>query len=355
MKAIVFHEQGGIDKLRYEDVPDPIINPTEILVKVQACAVNRLDIRARHDRPEVQPFPHILGSDIAGDVVEVGSEVYNVNCGDRVVLAPCIPCGQCADCLNGDENMCDNQVLIGFQTNGGYAEYVKAPAQNVIPISSDLTYCDAAAIPIAYLTAWHMLVTRAEIRPGDDVLILSAGSGVGSAGLQIAKLCGAKVFTTASTDEKLERARQMGADFTINYTQTDFAEAILDATGGRGVDLVFEHVGAATWEQSVASLAKNGRLVTCGVTTGNIGQIDIRKMYQKQISIMGSALGTTSELRTIIRLAEQGKLSPIIDRVLPLSKAAEAHRIIEARRHFGKICLCPDGVEQAASSFTRRI
>ena len=342
MKAIIFHEQGGVEKLLYEEVPTPEITPSEVLVKVRACAVNHLDIRARRDRPEVQPFPHILGSDISGEVVEVGAEVHNVAVGDRVVLAPCIPCEQCPDCLNGDENMCDSQALLGFQTNGGYAEYVRAPAKNAIQISSDLSYDNASAIPIAYLTAWHMLVTRAEVRPGDDVLVLSAGSGVGSAGLQIAKLCGARVFATASTDEKLERARQMGADFTINYTQTDFSTAVLDATAGRGVDVVFEHVGAATWAQSIASLGKKGRLVSCGATTGNMGEIDIRKMYQKQLTLMGSALGTTSELQTIIRLAEQGKLTPTIAQVLPLQAAAEAHRIIEARENFGKVCLQPE-------------
>ena len=341
MKAVVFHTQGGIDKLCYEEVPDPIISASEILVKVCACAVNHLDIRARRDRPEVQPFPHVLGSDISGEVVEVGAKVQNVVDGDRVVLSPCIPCGKCVDCFNGDENLCDSQILLGFQTNGGYAELAKAPAENATLLSSRLSYHEAAAIPMAYLTAWHMLVARAGVRPGDDVLILSAGSGVGSAGLQIAKLCGARVFATASTDEKLQRARQMGADFTINYTEADFSEIIREETEGRGVDVVFEHVGAATWDKSIACLAKKGRLVSCGVTTGIIGKIDIRRMYQKQLTIMGSALGTTSELRTIIRLAEQGKLNPIIDRVLPLHQAAEAHRIIEARENFGKVCLSP--------------
>ena len=341
MKAVVFHEQGEIDKLCYEEVPDPTISASEIVVKVCACAVNHLDIRARRDRPEVQPFPHILGSDISGEVAEIGAEVHNVTVGDSVVLSPCIPCGECAECLNGDENLCDAQILIGFQTNGGYADYVKVPAENAIVLSSRLSNHEAAAIPMAYLTAWHMLVTRAGVRPGEDVLILSAGSGVGSAGLQIAKLCGARVFATASTDKKLERARQMGADYTINYTAVDFSDIIREETGDRGVDVVFEHVGAATWDKSIACLAKKGRLVSCGVTTGNIGEIDIRKMYQKQWTIMGSALGTTSELRTIISLAEQGKLSPTIDRVLPLHEAAEAHRIIEARENFGKICLSP--------------
>lgn len=342
MKAVVFHEQGGINKLRYQEVPVPVIAPSEVLVEVKACAVNHLDISARRDRPEVQPFPHILGSDIAGDVVEVGANVRNVAVGNRVVLSPCISCGRCRDCLNGDENMCDFQAILGFQTNGGYAEYVKAPAKNVIPISSALAYAPAAAIPTAYLTAWHMLINRAQIRPGESILILSAGSGVGSAALQISKLCAATVLATASTNEKLERARQMGADFTINYTQTDFSKAAREATDGRGVDIVLEHVGAATWEKSVASLAKNGRLVTCGVTTGNIAPINIRKIYQRQLTILGSALGSTSELRTIIRLAEGGKLSPIVDRVLPLQAAAEAHRILENRENFGKICLCPN-------------
>ncbi len=342
MKAVVFHEQGGIDKLLYEDVPVPVIAPSEVLVEVKACAVNYLDISVRRDRPEVQPFPHILGSDIAGDVVEVGSDVRNVAVGDRVVLSPCISCGECSDCLNGDENMCDFQEILGFQSNGGYAEYVKSPAKNVIPISSEFSYSHASAIPTAYLTAWHMLISRAKIRPGESVLILSAGSGVGSAALQISKLCGVAVIATASTDEKLERARQMGADFTINYTQTDFSKAVREMTDNRGVDIVFEHVGSATWEESMASLAKNGRLVTCGVTTGNIARINIRKIYQRQLTILGSALGSTSELRTIIRLAEGGKLSPIVDRVLPLQAAAEAHRILENRENFGKICLCPN-------------
>ncbi len=344
MKAVVFHEQGGIDKFCYEEVPDPSVAPSDILVKVGACAVNHLDIRARRDRPEVSPFPHILGSDIAGEVVAVGSEVYNVGLGARVVLSPCISCGRCVDCLGGDENLCDFQVLLGFQINGGYAEYVKAPAENAIPLSSNLPYAKAAAMPICYLTAWHMLVTRARVSRGDDVLILSAGSGVGSAGLQIAKLRGARVFATASTREKLKSARQMGADFVVNYLETDFSEFVLETTSGRGVDVVFEHVGAATWDKSIASLAKKGRLVSCGVTSGNMGEIDIRKMYQKQLTLMGSALGTRSELRTILRLAEQGKLSPTIDRVLPLYEAPEAHRIIEARENFGKVCLSPGDV-----------
>ena len=345
MKAIVFSEQGSVEVLRYTEVPKPVLGADEILINVKACAVNYLDLHARRNRPEIEAklrrgdTPHILGSDIAGTIAEVGAAVDSIAVGDRVVLAPCIPCGACSDCHSGDENLCDTQVLIGFQTNGGYAEYVKAPAVNAIRIPETLSFVNAAAMPIAYLTAWHMLMTRAQLRPGEDVLILGVGGGVGSAGLQIAKLSGASVFATASSDEKLARARKMGADVTINYKDTDFSEVLLDVTDGRGVDVVLEHVGAATWQQSIASLAKNGRLVSCGVTTGNIGEINIRKLYQKQITIMGSALGTVRELRTLVKLAGQGKLEPIIDQTLPLARANEAHLLLENRKNFGKIVL----------------
>ena len=348
MKAIVFSEQGSTEVLQYTDVPKPTLDANEVLVKVEACAVNYLDLHARRNRPEIaEKFqrgetPHILGSDIAGTIAEIGRDAARgVAVGDRVVLAPCIPCGVCSDCHSSAENLCDTQELIGFQTNGGYAEYVKAPAQNAIQIQDALSFVNAAAMPIAYLTAWHMLMTRAQLRPEDDVLILGVGGGVGSAGLQIAKLSGARVFATASSDEKLARAREMGADVTINYKDIDFSEVVLDVTDGRGVDIVLEHVGAATWEQSIASLAKNGRLVSCGVTTGNIGTINIRKLYQKQLTVMGSALGTVAELRTLVQLAGQRKLEPIIDRVLPLHRAGEAHLLLENRQNFGKICLCP--------------
>ena len=345
MKAVVFSEQGRVEVLRYTDVPKPVLGVDDVLINVKACAVNYLDLHARRNRPEIAAklrrgdTPHILGSDIAGTIAAVGNAVNSPSVGDRVVLAPCIPCGACRDCHRGDENLCDTQVLIGFQTNGGYAEYVKAPAVNAIQIPEPLSFANAAAMPIAYLTAWHMLTARAQLRPGEDVLILGVGGGVGSAGLQIAKLSGARVFATASSDEKLARARAMGADVTINYAATDFSAVVLDVTNGRGVDVVLEHVGAATWEQSIASLAKNGRLVSCGVTTGNIGEINIRKLYQKQITIMGSALGTATELRTLVTLAGQGKLEPIIDRTLPLNRADEAHLLLENRKNFGKVVL----------------
>lgn len=342
MKAVIFHEQGGIDKLSYESVPEPKISPTDVLVSVKACAVNRLDVRARRDRPEVEPYPHILGSDIAGEATEVGSEVKNVKVGDRVVVYPCISCGTCADCINRRENLCDFQKIIGFQTNGGYAEYVSVPMKNVVSFSGDMPFFKLAAIPIAYLTAWHMLVTRAQIKAGDDLLILSAGSGVGSAALQIANLSGARTFVTASTNAKLARAKEMGADFAINYTEVDFCKAVRELTHGRGVDVVFEHVGEATWTKSFDSLAKNGRLVACGVTSGKMGEINIRHLYQREITIMGAALGNRSEFMSVVKLASENKLEPIIDRVLPLKDAAKAHQVMEDREHFGKIVLTND-------------
>ncbi|MBM3237445.1 zinc-binding dehydrogenase [Candidatus Poribacteria bacterium] len=350
MKAIVFHEQGGIEKLRYEDAPDPKINQNEVLVRVRACAVNRLDLRARQDRPEVDPMPHILGSDVAGDVAEVGAgisasplgtEVSHIKVGERVIISPCINCGYCVDCINGDESLCDYQKVLGFQTNGGYAEFVKAPVRNIIPISDKISYAEAAAVPIIFLTAWHMLITRANLQAGEDVLILSASSGVGSAALQIAKLAGARVFATSSTEEKLARAKEFGADFTINYKEVDFSDAVKQWTNGRGVDVVFEHVGADTFEQSLNSLAKNGRLVTCGVTSGNMATINIRYVYQKQLTIIGSALGSKSELLKILKLVEQRQLKPIIDKILPLQEAAYAHQLMEDRNHFGKLILTP--------------
>lgn len=341
MKAVLFYEQGEVDKLLYEELPKPEISSTDVLVKVKACAVNRLDIRVRKDRTEVKPYPHILGSDIAGEVAEIGSKVKNVKVGDRVIVYPCISCECCSDCVKGYENLCNFQEIIGFQTNGGYAEYVSVPMKNVFSFSGDMSDYKLAAIPIAYLTAWHMLVTRAKVKAGDDVLILSAGSGVGSAALQIAKLSGARTFVTASTDDKLDRAKDMGADFAINYTEVNFCESVREMTNGRGVDIVFEHVGTATWSKSFYSLAKGGRLVACGVTSGKAGEINIRHLYQREITIMGAALGNKREFASLVKLTFENKLKPIIDRVLPLKEAAKAHQIMENRKHFGKIVLKP--------------
>ena len=262
MKAVAFSKQGEIDVLRYQELLKPTLDREEVLVKVNSCAVNYLDIHARRNRPEIKQKleeagkPHILGSDIAGEIADISGTHTHLTIGQRVLLAPCIPCGVCSDCINGYENLCDTQQLLGFQINGGYAEFVKAPIKNAIPIADTLSYPEASTLPIAYLTAWHMLMTRAQLRAGEDILILGAGGSVGSAALQIAKLVGARIFATASTNEKLARAKENGADIAINYADVDFSKVILEETNGRGVDVVLEHVGAATWEKSINSLAK---------------------------------------------------------------------------------------------------
>ena len=339
MRAVRFHRPGGVEVLQYEEVDLPTIGPRDVLVRVHACGVNRLDLKAREGRPEVAPMPHILGSDVAGEIVEAGAEVTHLAVGQRVVVYPCFACGVCEDCLLGDDPLCDHQKVFGFQTQGGYAEFAAAPATHVLPLPSKLAYQAAAALPIAYLTAWRMLMTHAKLQPGETVLVHAAGSGVGSAALQIAKLVEARSFTTAGTDAKLAKAAELGASVLINYQREDFAKVVLEQTDGRGVDVVLEHVGEATWAKSLAVLAKRGRLVSCGVTAGNMGQINIRKMYQKQWQIMGSALGNRAELMALLGVAGDGKLEPVIDSVLPLKDAAQAHQRMMDRKQFGKIVL----------------
>lgn len=342
VKAVIFYKRGGAERLRYEEVPTPQIAAHEVLVRVRACALNHLDIFARRGAQGVKaPLPHILGLESAGDVSEVGAEVRGVKVGDRVLVNPKIRCGQCEYCLAGHDNLCPKGKLIGIQLDGGYAEYLKAPVANLIHLPSTLSYEEAAAIPVAFGTAWHMLVTRAHLQAGETVLILAAGSGVGSAGIQVAKHLGARVIAAASTDEKLVRARDLGADEVINYSQGKFSHAVRRLTGNRGVDLVFEHVGPDTWEQSVASLAANGRLVTCGATTGRWGRTDLWSLFGKQLSLLGSYGVAQRDVEAVVELVGQGKLKPVIDRCLPLQEAVLGHKLLEEREVFGKVILRP--------------
>src|SRR5512132_941398 len=260
MKAIIFEQHGGPEVLKLTEVPDPKIKANEVLVEVRACALNHLDVWVRNGLPGIKiPLPHILGNDIAGVVREVGELVAWVNVGDEVMLHPGVSCGHCPECLAGRDNMCDDYDIIGYRRDGGYAQLVAAPAVNVIPKPKNLSWPEAAALPLVTLTAWHMLVARAKVQPGEDVLVHAAGSGVGSLGIQIAKLRGARVITTASTDDKLAKARELGADVTINYTRDDWPKEVKRLTNGRGVDVVFEHTGAKTWPGSIVSLKKGGR------------------------------------------------------------------------------------------------
>ena len=340
MKAVIFNQHGGPEVLQYVDMPDPQIAANEVLIRVRACALNHLDLWVRRGLLGIQfKFPHIPGSDIAGEVASVGNLVTDIRVGERVVLSPGLSCGHCEACAAGNENQCRKYTLFGYQADGGCAEYVKSPPANVIPIPDSMKFEDAAAIPVAFLTAWHMLITRAQVQPSEDVLVLAAGSGVGSAAIQIAKLAGARVITTASRDAKLAKARELGADEGINHTQKDILAEVKRLTGKRGVDVVIEHVGEATWEKSVLSLAQNGRLVTCGATTGYNGKFDLRYLFSKNLSLLGSFMGSRSELYTVLKLVAEGKLHPVIDRVMPLAECARAHELLESGAQFGKIVL----------------
>lgn len=339
MKAVILSEHGGPEVLRYTDVPEPAIGPREVLVRVRACALNHLDLWVRRGLPgRSVPFPHIPGSDISGEVAKIGEGVSNVKVGDKVLLAPGISCGQCAQCIAGHDNFCKEYTLFGSTIPGGYAEFVKAPAVNAIPIPGNLTFEEAAAIPLVFLTAWHMLFYRAHLQPAEDVLVIAAGSGVGSAAIQVAKAAGARVIATAGSEPKLAKAKELGADDVLLHTG-EFAREVKRLTGGRGVHVVFEHVGAATWDQSIYSLAVGGRLVTCGATTGFESKINVGYLFARQLSILGSFMGHKSELFAVLELFKRGLLKPVIDCVLPLHRAAEAHKRLENREQFGKVIL----------------
>jgi NADPH:quinone reductase-like Zn-dependent oxidoreductase len=340
MKAIVFDEHGSPDVLKFIDVPQPTIKPAEVLVRVKACALNHLDLWVRQGLPGVSfPLPHIPGSDIAGEIAQIGSDVSTLRVGQKVVLSPGVSCGKCPACVSGLDNRCRQFTNLGYMIDGGCAEFVRVPEVNCLPYPENLSFEEAAAVPLVFQTAWHMLVSRAELQPGEDVLILGAGSGVGSAAIQIAKFLGARVFATAGTDEKLQKAKQLGVDHGINHKSQKIRDEVRRITKKRGVDVVFEHVGTATWDDSLASLAPSGRLVTCGATTGFDAKIDLRFLFSRQLSLLGSYMGTKSELHTVLKLVAAGRLKPIVDRVFPLAEAAAAHTYLESGSQFGKVVL----------------
>ena len=339
MKAVRFHQHGSPEVLRYEEAPEPELAPGEVLIRVRACALNHLDLWERGGLERVTfPMPHISGSDVAGEVV--ASAAPDVATGRRVMLQPGMSCGRCAACLSGKDNECAQYEALGYLNHpGGYAELVKVPVQNLVPIPDEIDFVTAAAFPLTFLTAWHMLMTRARLKRGEDVLVLAAGSGVGQAAIQIAFLYGARVFATAGSDDKLERARSLGAFEVIHHHKQDIAEEIKRLTNRRGVDVVIEHVGQATWPASVRSLARGGRLVTCGATTGPNGALDLRALFAKQLSIQGSYMGTKGELLRVARFFFGGQLRPVIDRTYPLVNAADAQRRLQESGQFGKIVL----------------
>ena len=340
MKAVRIHQFGGPEVLTYEDVADPQARKDQVLVRVRACSLNHLDVWVRKGLPGVK-LPHILGSDVAGEVVESGEYVGGFKAGQRVLLAPMHFCGHCENCVAGLQNQCREFTVLGNGVDGGNCELIAAPAANVIPIPDSLDFNQAASVPLVFVTAWHMLVGRAGIRPGQTVLVLGAGSGVGIAAIQIAKLFHCRVITTAGDEAKLAKGRELGADYGIDHYKQKISAEVRKITNKEGVDIVVEHVGAATWDESVKSLKSSGILVTCGATTGPNVSIDLLHLFARQLTLLGSYMGTMGELHEVLRHVFAGRLKPVVDRVLPLSELRAAHDYLEKSQMFGKIVVNP--------------
>ena len=340
MKAAFFREHGGPDRVEFGDVPEPAPGPGQIRVKLKAGALNHLDIFVRNGIPGIPvTLPHVMGSDGAGVVESVGAGVTRVHPGDEVVLNPGIHCGDCEFCLSGEHSLCVTFQLLGEHIAGTFAEFVVAPAVNAYPKPAPLSWEEAAAFPLTFLTAWRMLVSKAHLRPGETLLIVGIGGGVAVAALQIAKLLGVTVFVTSGSAEKLDRAKALGADAGIDHGKTDFSREIRKLTGKRGVDVVLDSVGKATWKQSIAAAAKGGRLLTCGATTGADPQTDLGRIFWNQLTVYGSTMGTHAEFAGMLKIFRDGKVKPVVDTVFPLPEAREAIRRLEEKRQFGKIVL----------------
>ena len=340
MKAVLFRAHGGPDKLSYEDLPIPKIGPEEVLVRVKACALNHLDIWVREGNPAYpMPLPHVSGSDVAGIVEEVGSHVDEITVGQRVVVSPGISCWRCDACLAGRDNFCRSYGLLGAIVHGGYAEYVKIPFRNVLPIPENLSFEQAAAFPLVSVTASHMLFALAGLQHGETVLIMGAGSGVGVMAIQMAKLAGARVITTVGSDDKIPKAVILGADAVINHAKEKVSERVKLLTEGHGVDVAIEHIGPDVWDSCLTSLAKGGRLITCGATTGGDVKLNLRYIFSRQLTIKGSYMGTRAELVKVLELMGQGRLISVIDRTFPLQEARAAQELMISRKFFGKIVL----------------
>jgi NADPH:quinone reductase-like Zn-dependent oxidoreductase len=340
LKAVVLEAHGGPEVLHVAEVPTPVPGPGEVRVRVAACALNHLDLWMRRGLPRHPiPLPHVLGADVAGSVDACGPGAEGFAAGDPVVLNPGVSCGTCPECLRGRDNLCERYQLLGEDRWGGYAEFVVVPVANLLRRPPSLPVEDAASIPLTFLTAWQMLVDLARVGPNDTVLVLAAGSGVGVAAVQIARLHGARVIAAASAPAKLERAAALGAHEGLDTREVDLASETRRLTGGRGADIVFEHVGADTWAQSLRAARRGGRIVTCGATSGHDARTDLRHVFFRQLQIFGAKVGSKAALGPIFEHAAQGRLRAVVDRVFPLSAAAEAHRHLESRTGFGKVVL----------------
>lgn len=340
MFAVRVHEYGGPDVLRYEEMPKPVPKGDEVLIRVRAAALNHLDLWNRKGLPRpALELPRVLGSDIAGEVVATGDAVHDVELEAPVIINPGVSCGRCHHCLRGADNMCPQYSIIGMGRDGGYAQYVSVPRQNVVPMPKGLAFTAAAAIPLVFVTAWHMLMRRARLEPAETVLVWGAGSGVGSAAIQIAKSRGARVIAATGGPAKVKAAYALGADDVIDYKSESVRDRVRELTDRRGVDVVVEHVGEATWDTSIKSLRPGGRLVTCGNTTGWEGQTDLRYVFARQLNIFGSYMGSKADLLDALPLFDTGALRPVVHEVLPLKDAAKAHELLESGAQFGKVVL----------------
>jgi NADPH:quinone reductase-like Zn-dependent oxidoreductase len=349
MIAARFHHHGGPDVLQVEEVPRPEPRRSEVLVRVEVAGMNHLDLWVRRGLPIDIEMPHVGGSDIAGTVVAVGEGAIGVEEGDRVVVNPALGCGRCGACAAGDVPLCRRFRIIGEHTNGGFAEYVAVPASAVHLLPDAMSFETAACLPISYQTAWRALVSRAAVRPGETVLVLGASGGTAQAAVQVARLAGATVFAVTSGQANVERVRALGADVVYDREREDFAERVREDTGRRGVDVVVENVGEATWERSVRSLAPDGRLVTYGATTGATGRIDLRVLFWKQLRLIGSTMASLPEFSDMLRAAFAGRLEPVVDRIYPLAAIREAHEHLEAGHQFGNVLVVPPASSVSAT------
>jgi NADPH:quinone reductase-like Zn-dependent oxidoreductase len=343
MQAVRFDGHGDTDVIDYGEVPDPDVGRGDVLVDVKAGALNHLDVWTRRGLPGLDlEMPHVSGSDAAGVVVETGVDVTRFEAGDRVAVSAGVFCGECEFCRDGDYPLCTSFHVLGEHVRGVHSELAAVPEDNLVPVPEHVDWETAAAAPLVFQTAWRMLVTRADVEPGESVLVLGASGGVGHAALQIAKYAGAEVWATASSEAKLRYAEELGADHVVNYEAEDFARTIREETGKRGVDVVVDHVGEATWDDSLKSLAKGGRLVTCCATTGGRPETHVQRLFWNHLSVLGSTMATPGEVDDVLELMWDGTFDVGIRDVLPMSETARAHEMLENREGFGKVVVRPD-------------
>ena len=344
MKAIYMTEHGGLEVLKYGDMPEPEIGPNDVRVRVRAAALNRLDVYTRAGvrgtRRRNFDAPHILGGDSAGEIAEIGSAVRGRSVGERVVVNPRMTCDQCRQCAAGQDEFCENSGMLGSSRSGSYAEYVAVPSTSAVPIPDTLSFEEAASLPTVYLPSWTILIRKGALKSWETALVLSASAGVGTAGVQVAKhVAGATVIATTSTDEKAARARELGADHVINYATEDIAERVREITGGRGADVVLDHVGSEFWQAATRSLAVGGRYGICGVTTGYRAELQMGMMFTRYLTVFGVFMGRKEDMRQIVHAAGRGVVRGVIHQTFPLEDAAKAHEVMESRNFFGKLVL----------------